>query len=121
MKTIRKVGIMLCLGAAFSYAETWTGKLMDASCYDTQKAAAKAHENLTKTCAPTAATTDFAIKTSAGKVYKVNSAGNAALATDIRNGTLKADKDGDMHASVTGSRDGDVVNVDSVNLTKKEK
>ena len=121
MKPLGKFGIILCLGAAFSYAESWTGKLLDASCYDTQKATIKSNESLARTCAPTASTTDFAIQTSAGKVYKVNTSGNSALADDIRNGVLKKDKDGDMHATITGSRDGDVVKVDSVNLEKKEK
>src|ERR1700736_5595306 len=41
MKTIGKLGIMLCLGAAFSYAESWTGKVLDASCYDAQKTTTK--------------------------------------------------------------------------------
>src|SRR5579864_4453571 len=121
MKAIGKLGIVFCLGAAFSYAESWTGKVLDASCYDAQKATIKSHEEIARTCAPTASTTDFAIQTSAGKVYKVNSSGNSELASDIQKGVLKKDKDGDIHATVTGSREGDVVKVDSINLEKKGK
>jgi hypothetical protein len=120
MKTIGKVGIMLCLGAAFSYAETWTGKLLDASCYDAQKATTKSHEDLARACTPTAATTDFAIQTADGKVYKVGP-GTSEFVADVRNGILKKDKDGDMHARVTGKRDGDTVKVDAIILEKKEK
>jgi len=118
MKTIGKLGIMLCLGAAFSYAESWTGKVLDASCYDAQKT--KPSENLARACAPTASTTDFAIQTADGKVYKVSS-GNSEFANDIRSGVLKKDKDGDIHATITGSREGEMVKVDSINLEKKEK
>jgi len=120
MKTIEKVGIMLCLGAAFTYAETWTGKVLDASCYDAQKTATKSHEDLARTCVPTATTTDFAIQTADGKVYKVGS-GTYEFVADVRNAVLKKDKDGDMHARVTGKREGDTVKVDAIILEKKGK
>ena len=120
MKTIGKLGIMLCLGAAFSYAESWTGKVLDASCYDAQKTTTKSPENLARACAPTASTTDFAIQTASGKVYKI-ATGNSEFANDIRNGVLKKDKDGDIHATITGSREGEMVKVESINLEKKEK
>ena len=120
MKTIGKIGIVLCLGAAFSYAETWTGKVLDATCYDTQKKKTKSQEDLARTCAPTASTTDFAIQTSAGKVYKVNSSGNSEFAADIRNGVLKKDNDGDIHAMINGSREGEMIKVNSINLEKKD-
>jgi hypothetical protein len=119
MKTFGKLGIMLGLGASLSFGAMWNGKLMDAACYDTQKAAEKSHEDLTKVCAPTASTTAFAIRVSDGKVYKVDSSGNAALADDLRKGVLKKDHDGDVHATVTGSLDNGTVRVDSVNIEKK--
>ncbi|HEV8415096.1 MAG TPA: hypothetical protein VGQ49_15985 [Bryobacteraceae bacterium] len=120
MKTIGKFGILFCLGAAFSYGEVWQAKVLDASCYDTQKTGEhKSGENLARECAATASTTDFAIQTSDGKVYRVNSSGNAELAKDIRDGVLKKDKDGDIHANITGSREGETVSVTSINLEKK--
>ena len=114
MTTIGKLGIAFGLAAGLSYAASFDGKLLDASCYDTQKSA-KEHKDLTKTCAPTVSTTDFAIRTSAGKVYKLNESGNAALAKDVRSGVIKADHDGDMHASLTGKLKDGVVDVDVVN------
>jgi len=117
MKTIGKFGSLLCFGAMLGYGATLSGKLMDAACYDTQKSQ-KSHEDATKVCAPTATTTDFAIRTTTGKVYKVDSSGNSALADDIRKGALKKDHDGDIHATVNGSLKGDVVTVNSVNLDK---
>ena len=49
-----------------------------------------------------------------GKFYKLDSSGNAKIAADLKSGAIKADKDGDVHASVTGSLNGDIVNVDTV-------
>ena len=119
MKTIGKLQILLSLGAAFSYGEVWSAKVLDASCYDSRKATEhKSSENLARKCAPTASTTDFAIQTSDGKVYKVNSSGSAEFAKDIRDGVLKKDHDGDIHANVTGSREGETVNVTTINVEK---
>jgi hypothetical protein len=120
MRTIQKLGIVFCLAGAASYAETWTAKVLDASCYDTQKAASKSAESLARTCAPTDTTANFAIQTAAGKVYKVGT-GNSEFAADIRNGVLKKDEDGDLHARVNGKREGDTVNVNSILLDKKKK
>ena len=111
---------MFCLGAIASYAETWTAKVLDASCYDTQKAASKSSEDLARTCAPSETTANFAIQTTSGKVYKVGT-GNSEFAADIRNGVLKKDKDGDIHARVSGKREGETVNVNSILLSKKKK
>ena len=122
MKTIGKFGILLGLGAAFCYGEVWQAKVLDASCYGSQKATEhKSSENLARECAPTASTTDFAIQTSDGKVYKVNSSGSAELAKDMRDGVLKKDKDGDVHANISGSREGETVNVTSINIEKTPK
>lgn len=119
MNTIQKLGIIFCLGAAFSYAETWTAKVLDASCYDAQKATSKSSEELARACAPTESTANFAIQTTSGKVYKVGT-GNSDFAEDVRNGVLKKDKDGDVHARISGKREGDTVNVNAILLDKKK-
>ncbi len=114
MKTMGKLGMTLCCAAALSFGATWNGKLMDASCYDSHKTAGGPREKLTEVCAPTASTTNFAIRTSTGKVYKVDDASNSKLANDVQSGALKPDKDGDMHALVTGRRRAGIVSVNSV-------
>lgn len=120
MKTTTGIGIVLCASAAFSYAESWTGKLLDASCFDKQKTTEKtASETLARTCAPTTSTTDFMIQIADGKVYKVNTSGNSELAKDIRDGVLKKDSDGDVHATITGSLEGEIVRVDAIQIDKK--
>jgi hypothetical protein len=54
-----------------------------------------------------------------GKVYKVNTSGNSELAKDIRDGVLKKDSDGDVHATITGSLEGEIVRVDAIQIDKK--
>jgi len=120
MKTIQRLGIIFCVGAAFSYAETWTAKVLDASCYDAQKATTKSSEDLARACAPTESTANFAIQTTSGKVYRVG-AGSSEFAADVRKGALKKDHDGDVHARITGKREGDTLNVDAIILDKKPK
>ena len=121
-KTIERLGILLVLGAASSFGATQmvSGKLMDASCFDGQKTKdRRAPNSLTKTCVPTASTTTFALRTSSGRVYKVdNDSGNAALAKDVRDGVLKTDKDGDIHASISGRIEHRMIRVDSVDISK---
>ena len=49
-----------------------------------------------------------------GKVYKLDSASNEKAQAAMKNGSFKADHDGDMHATVSGSLQGDTVKVDSI-------
>jgi len=118
IKTIGKLGLTLCLAATLSFGRTWSAKVIDASCYDTRKAAHQTEGSTAKVCAPTASTTNFAIQTSTGKVYKVDSTGNSRLAGDIQSGALKKDHDGDIHAMVTGKLKSGVLTLNSVVVTK---
>ena len=118
MNSIKKAATILCFAGVCSYAETWTGKLVDATCYDSKATPSSATEktklgNVDKDCAPTASTTTYAIHVN-GKFYKLDSSGNAKIGADLKSGAIKADKDGDVHASVTGSLSGDTVTVDTV-------
>lgn len=122
MTTISKVLISLSLSGALSYAENLTGKLLDSTCYDSHQSSAsttstqtaKSRENLAKTCAPTASTTTFVLLSSKGTAYKLDSEGNTKAAAAIQNGSMKPDKDGDMHASISGTVQGDSVKLDSI-------
>ncbi len=58
MRRIATLGIMFSFAAALCHAERFTGKLMDAACYNTNKVASqesghKTYRSITKTCAPT--------------------------------------------------------------------
>jgi hypothetical protein len=114
MKTISKFAISLCLVAPFGGAASWNAKLLDANCPEaTTPAQQKVSEKIAKTCAPSAATTSFAIFAD-GKVYKLDGAGNEKVLSGMKNGGFKPDHDGDVHASVTGNLNGDIVKVDSI-------
>ena len=115
-----KLLITLGMSAMLGYAENWSGKLLDAKCYDTSGSGAtqssdkKSREQLAKTCAPTASSTSFVFLDTKGKIYKLDDDGNAKAAAAFQSGSLKGDKDGDMHASMSGSMAGDTIKVDTV-------
>src|ERR1039457_6578372 len=69
--TMRRLLTLAACSAVFcamALAESFTGKLVDSSCYDQKKS--------TASCAPTSSTTSFALEAS-GTVYKFDDAGNA--------------------------------------------
>jgi hypothetical protein len=102
MKTIAKLGIAFCLAGAFSYGAVYRGaKLLDASCYD-QNGKVR-HEG--SKCAPTASTTNFAIETQYGKIYKLDAMSNEKAQKAVEEGVVKANRDGDFRARITGKRE----------------
>ena len=111
---MRKVMTFLAVGSIFTglaLAETWNGKLLDASCYDQQKSA--------KSCDATGATATFAIDV-AGKVYKLDDAGNAKAATALRSSADRS-KDANkpptaVQAKITGTIEGESVKVEAIEL-----
>jgi len=128
MKTLTKPGIVFCMAAMASYAESWTGKLIDASCDDSNKATTAAAgpkgaptsgEKLDRDCAPTATTTTFAVHAN-GKVYRLDSSGNAKAAADMQGGAIKPDKDGDVHVTVSGKMQGETISVDNLKFAGKK-
>src|ERR1700674_818717 len=87
MKITIELGLTWAVFAAVSYAETWTGKLLDAACHErSQQNPAK---NSTKTgnpptCEASTSTGEFALQTSDGKVYRLDAVGNSKASTAIR-------------------------------------
>jgi len=94
---------LLAVFSMLAFAESWQGRLIDASCYDQQKSAA--------TCDPTSSTTMFALF-AANKEYKLDEAGNAKVADALKS---QADRSSDptkpastqVMAKITGTKDGD--------------
>jgi hypothetical protein len=97
---------MLVLFAASAFADSWSGTLVDVMCKEKDLA------GHTTKCAVSCAKSGFGLVLSDGKFVKFNEKGNAkALAA------LKAtSKEKDLKAKVNGTLDGDVINVDSVEL-----
>ena len=101
MKTIAKLGVVLCMGSALSFGATWRGaKLLDASCSENGKV-----RHVGSMCAPTASTTNFAFETSGGRIYKLDAASNDKAMKAVEDGVVKPNRYGDYRASITGKRE----------------
>jgi hypothetical protein len=112
---MRRLLSFLAISAVFSmsaFAESWTGKLIDASCH-AQKA--------TEACAPTAATTSFGLNV-AGKVYNFDAAGNSKAAAALKNradrsqpGAQKS-QSADVMAKVDGKEASGTITVENIEV-----
>lgn len=106
-----------CVGLAC--AESFSGTLLDASCY-AQNQQNQQNQQTMQTCAPTSSTSSFAIQV-AGKVYQLDSNGNTKAAEAMKS---RADRSANPNstttssvvASVTGTREGDTINVQTINV-----
>jgi hypothetical protein len=112
---MRRTLTLLVASGIFSmlaFAETYSGKLLDASCYDQQKKAA--------TCDATSKTTAFALEVS-GTVYKLDRAGNTKAGTAIKS---RADRAADptkpqsteVMAKVNGTEKGGTITVEDIEV-----
>ncbi len=98
--------------AALALAENWSGRLIDASCTDRQKA--------DNACQPSSTTTTFALDT-AGHVYKLDEAGNAKAVLALKE---RADRLTDPNSpgkntvvvKISGTKDGDIIKVDTLDV-----
>jgi hypothetical protein len=98
--------------SALALAEEWTGRLVDASCYDQQKTGVA--------CDPTSSTNSFAIVVS-GQAFKFDSDGNSKAAAALKS---RADRStdpnkpasGTVTAKVTGTKDGNMIKVDNIDV-----
>jgi hypothetical protein len=101
MRTI-KLGIMLCVAGALSFGAVWRGaKLLDASCYEGNSRAPR----LGSMCAPTETTTNFAMETRMGHVYKLDAVSNEKTEKALQEGVIAPNRHGDYRARVTGRRE----------------
>ena len=107
---MKKVMILLSITSTLCLAETWTGKLVDATCAEHGK---NTSPSAASACTPRESTTSFAIRTPDGQVIKLDSTGNK-LAADTFKANSKSNK-GEMVITITGTITGDTVQVDSVN------
>jgi hypothetical protein len=113
MRRILTASACVALFAGLALAETFTGKLIDASCAQQQQSA--------NSCIPNASTTAYAIDVS-GKVYQLDADGNAKAAEALKsradrmgdpNGTAKTDQ---VRARVKGTLEGGTLKVDSIEV-----
>jgi len=115
---MKKVMILLSITSSLCLAESWTGKLVDATCAEHGKntspgsASGQSSKDM-NACTPRESTSSYAIRTLDGQILKLDSTGNK-LAGDTFKANSKAKK-GEMVITITGTMTGDTVQVDSVN------
>ncbi len=104
---------LLTVFSGLAMAESWQGRLLDASCYEQHKSAA--------TCDATSSTTTFSLFVS-NQAYKLDDAGNAKVVEALKS---RADRSSDpskplagmIMAKITGSKEGEgILKVESVEL-----
>ncbi|HEY4361522.1 MAG TPA: hypothetical protein VGN17_11145 [Bryobacteraceae bacterium] len=114
MKALAMFGLAVSMAGAQCYAAQLSGKLMDADCYNQKEVASreaghKTYHSMTKTCAATATTTQFAMRVERspyfeyeGDTIKLDAEGNSLAAKALEDGTLQPDRDGDVHVRARG-------------------
>ena len=103
----------IALFSALALAESWTGRLVDASCYAQQKTATA--------CDPSASTTSFSLIVSGQQAYKLDNAGNGKASEALKS---RADRSanpnqppkGAVSAKVTGNLTNDTISVESIDV-----
>lgn len=114
IKRVLNVCLGVCAAVLLSYGANWNAKLLDANCAGAASGAQKtSSEKTAKACAPTSSTMAFAIE-SHGRTYTFDKDGNEMIAAAMKNGTIKADEDGDVHVNVNGTAEGDTIKIVSV-------
>lgn len=100
------------LFSTLALAGNWSGKLLDAKCYDEQKQAGA--------CTATTRTNAFALE-SDGKIFKLDAAGNSKAAAALKN---RADRSAnpanpepkEVHAQVSGTEKDGMIAVESIDV-----
>ena len=106
IKRIVKLSLIALLAGAALFAETWTGTVVDVMCKGKDLA------GHTRQCALSCAKGGFGLVLSDGKFVKFNESGNAKTLAILKSAT----KDKDLKAKVSGTLDGDVIKVQSLEL-----
>jgi hypothetical protein len=113
MRKALRVTALVAFVSALAYAETWTGKLVDASCAAQQKNAA---------CTPNASTTSFGLQAS-GKTMKLDAEGNQKAAAAVKEHNASADRAKNPNAppldvvvTITGTMSGDEIKVEAIQV-----
>jgi len=112
MRSLCSLCGVAALFAGLAMAENWTGKLMDATCYDQNKTA--------KPCEATSSTTQFVLDVN-GKIYRLDSTGNAKAVEALKNRSDRAanpnkPSTGAVNAKVSGTAEGDTLKVDMLEV-----
>src|SRR6202161_1543994 len=97
---------IIVLAAALASAETFSGTVVDVMCKGKDLA------GHTRSCALDCAKSGFGLVQADGKFLKFDESGNARTLTMLK----KSSKEKDLKVKVSGTLDGDVIKVQSVEL-----
>ncbi len=103
---MRKLFSILAITGGAAMADTWTGSVVDVMCKGKDLA------NHTKSCSVSCAAGGYGLVLSDGKFVKFNETGNSKALAAIKATT----KEKDLKAKVTGTLDGEVINVTAIEI-----
>ena len=112
MRTIFRLGVLCVFASALAWAESWTGKLLDATCAAKQTDAA---------CTPTASTSSFAFQVG-DKMYRFDPEGDKKAVQAFKESESGAERarnpnsPGDVTATVDGSIQGELIKLESIRV-----
>ena len=107
MRRFAFMATVFLMAGAFSFAETWTGRLVDAAC----KAKYEGSDSPAANCAATRETHLFGIELADARVLDLDAAGNEKADDAIKRVQKK-----DLHATVTGVLRGQMVKVVAIQV-----
>jgi hypothetical protein len=105
MKTFLLLGVSLTF-TSMAFADSWTGTVVDVMCKGKDVA------NHTRQCALSCAKGGYGLVLSDGKFVKLDETGNAMTLSKLK----ASAKDKDLKAKVTGKMDGEVIQVETIEL-----
>ena len=99
--------------AALSFAESFSGQLIDASCTSAKQATQAA-------CQPTSSTAAFAVNVG-GQIYKLDNAGNAKAVDALKSRADRSTNPDSMQRSavvvkISGTKEGDTIQVETLEV-----
>ena len=103
---MKRLAGMFAVCASLALAETWNGTLVDVMCKNQDLA------NHATKCAITCSKSGYGLVLADGKFVKFDEAGNAKALAALKAST----KEKDLKAKVSGTLDGETVQVESVEL-----
>lgn len=106
MKRTCVIALGLAAFSVLGFAETWTGTVVDVMCKGRDLA------SHTKDCAVKCAKGGYGLVLADGKFLKFDEGGNAKTLAALKAST----KEKDLKAKVSGTMDGDVVQVESITI-----
>ena len=103
---MRKLILGFGLFSAVCFAESWTGTVVDVMCKANDLA------NHTRDCALSCSKSGYGLVLADGKFLKFDERGNAKTLAALK----ASHKDKDLKAKVSGTLQGNVINVESIDL-----